>query len=364
MKNKKIVFLGLNGRGGTLHYASHITSYMVEYANTALFLPSYSKTNLISKKVKLIKAPAPPNLLKTLILTLNIKQHKKNIRAINKEHADIINILDIHPWYVLYWNYLKAKRKIVTINDPELHSGEAGLLMSFIIKKITRFLLKNADEIIVLGKKQEATIRRLGYKQKIHVSRIGHYAFFNRTKGTPKKTEEKTILFFGRIKEYKGLKYLLQALINLKKQKQEFKLMVAGDGDIKEYTKQINYLTGNIEIEQGYIPDEKVTEYFEKAAFIVMPYTDATQTGVIQITYSFKKTVIVTDVGSLPELVVEGKTGYIIKPKNTKELQEKIKFLLNNPEKTKQMGKDAHKFMQKELNWKIITKDLFNKLNK
>jgi len=355
----KIIFLGLNGRGGTLHYASHISSHMTKYMKTCLFLPSYSKTDLISKKVKLIKTLAPPSALKTIFLTLNFFQHKKNIAAINNENADIINVIDIHPWHVIYWKHLKAKRKIVTINDPELHSGESGPIMSFIIKRITKFLMKNADEIIVLGKKQEGTIRKLGYKQKVIVSRIGNYGFFGNQKRKNLETEPKTILFFGRIKAYKGLKYLLDALIKIKSKGTKFKLIIAGEGDLSSYKNQIQKLNGNLEIHQGYIPDKKVSEYFDRASFVVMPYTDATQTGVIQVTYSFSKPVIATNVGSLPELVKNGETGFIVKPKSSKELKEKIEILLKDPIKTKKMGEQAYKFMQKELNWDSIAKKLY-----
>jgi hypothetical protein len=62
----KIVLLGLNGRGGTLHYASNISSNLSEITDTYLFLPTYSDTSLISKKVKLIRINAPPNALKTI----------------------------------------------------------------------------------------------------------------------------------------------------------------------------------------------------------------------------------------------------------------------------------------------------------
>ncbi|MFA5797269.1 MAG: glycosyltransferase [Candidatus Woesearchaeota archaeon] len=357
MAKKKIFFLGLNGRGGTLHYASSVSSHMTAYAETHLLLPSYSDTKLIDKKVKLLRITAPPNALKTVVLTFNIFAHVRTIRAINAIDPDVIDILDIHPWYMLWWPFLKAK-KIVTINDPELHSGETGVVEGFILRRITKFLLKHAQEIIVLGAKQKETVRRLGYKQPVIVSRIGHYGFFAKNAGHV-QMEPRTILFFGRIKGYKGLGYLLDALIGMPR---NFKLVIAGDGDLKPYEDQLKKLNRLVEIHQEYIPDEKVAEYFNRSAFIVMPYTDATQTGVVQIAYSFSKPVIATNVGSLPEVVINGKTGIVVEPRDVVQLRKAITRLLDNPSLTKTYGANGHQFMKKELDWKKIVKKLYSNI--
>ena len=357
-KNKKILLLGLNGRGGTLHYASSISSNLSRFTEVSLLLPSYSDSSLISKDVNIIRITAPPNTLKTIFFTFNIFQHITAIKEMNKTNADVLDILDIHPWYVMYWPFLKAKKKIVTINDPELHSGESGWLMTFILRKITRFLLGNADEIIVLGSRQKETVKRLGYKQPIIVSRIGQYDFF--TKKTKKKylVEPNTLLFFGRIKEYKGLKYLLEALDIINDKNIKFKLIIAGEGDIAPYAEMIKRLGDKVEQYIGYISDEKAAEYFQRASFIVMPYTDATQTGVVQVAYSFKKPVIATNVGSLPEVVIDGNTGIIIMSKNVAALSKAIQSLLENQMKAKKFGSNGYRFMKQELNWNSIVKKL------
>lgn len=359
---KNIICLGLIGRAGTLHYASNLVSSLAKYAKVSLLLPIYSETKNISKKVKLIRITAPSNALKTILLTFNIPMHIKAIKTINKINPDLINILDVHPWYLLYWPFLKAKKKIVTINDPKVHPREEKNLWKFISGQIAILLMKKADEIIVLGEKQRKTVRRLGYKQRIIVSRIGHYDFFKKEKIRKHKIEPATLLFFGRIQEYKGIKYLLDSLLQIKSHK--FKLILAGEGNYKPYEEQLIKLKGKVEVDKGYVIDKKVSEYFQRASFVVMPYTDATQTGIIQIAYSYKKPVIATAVGSLPELVIDDKTGYLIPSKDSKKLKEAIMKLLKNPEKAKQMGERAHKFMKEELDWNKIAKKLYSDLSK
>jgi glycosyltransferase involved in cell wall biosynthesis len=348
---RDIVLLSLIGRGGTFHTVINISGSFTKHYNTHILLPTYSDTSKISSNVNLIKTYAPPNTIKTLLSTLNIFQHLKNIRTINKCNPEIINIMDIHPWYILYWPFIKG-RKIITINDPELHSGDG----SWIISKITKFLLSHADTIIVLCKKQEEVIRRLGYTQNVIVSRIGHYSTLTSNNLTF-DAYPKNILFFGRIKEYKGLSYLLDAIKGL-----DCKLIIAGDGDLTPYREQLVGL--NVEIHNEFLPDDKVGQYFDKAAFTVLPYIDATQTGIIPVAYAARKAVIVTNVGSLPEFVEEGITGLIVPSKDVKALREAIIKLLDDPIKTQIMGLKGYSYMLRELDWDIIVDKLVIDINK
>ncbi len=357
----KIFLLSLIGRGGTYHTNIQLSSSMSEKHETHMLIPTYSETDKISKKVRLHRISAPPNVFKTMLFSLNVFSHIKTIKEINKINPDIIDIMDIHPWYVLYWPFLKAKKKVVTINDPELHSGETGFFNGLILKCVTRFLLKNADTIVTLGKRQAEIVRRMGYTQKIIVSRIGHYGFLARKK-TSVKMDPKTLLFFGRIKEYKGLHYLLDALIGLKDKDEKFKLLIAGDGDLEPYTEKLGVLKDSVEIHNKFIADDSVAPYFERASFLVLPYTDATQTGIIPVAYSFKKAIIGTDVGSIPEFIIDGKTGIIVKAKSSKALAKAIQHMLDNPQRTKTMGLNGYEFMKKELDWERITDKLLKDL--
>ena len=81
----------------------------------------------------------------------------------------------------------------------------------------------------------------------------------------------------------------------------------------------------NIKIVDGYIPDEEIEKYFASCDIVVLPYESATQSGIVQMAYGFDKPVIVTDVGGIPEVVDEGKTGYIVPPKDPHALAEAVK---------------------------------------
>ena len=90
------------------------------------------------------------------------------------------------------------------------------------------------------------------------------------------------------------------------------------------------------------------------SGIIVLPYTEASQTGIIPIAYSFKKPVILTNVGGLPESVDDGKTGFVVPPRNEKALADAIIKLLKDVKLRKQMGENAYKKMKEELSWDVI----------
>lgn len=151
------------------------------------------------------------------------------------------------------------------------------------------------------------------------------------TKGTP------NILFFGFVREYKGLKYLLYAMPEIISQIPDIQLWVVGDFDNakQEYIDIINEfnISSNIKLIEGYIPDDEVEKYFASTDLVVLPYTSATQSGIVQIAYGFEKPVVVTNVGGLPDVVEDGKTGYILNKENPSEIADAIvKFYEKNDE--------------------------------
>ena len=139
---------------------------------------------------------------------------------------------------------------------------------------------------------------------------------------------DKVLLFFGFIREYKGLKHLLKAMPILKQTLSNVKLLIVGDfGDDKQdYLNLIQELGihSMLEIYDEYIPDQEVEKYFTACDLVVLPYESATQSGIVQVAYDFEKPVVVTNVGGLPEVVEDGKTGYIVEPQKPARLAEKI----------------------------------------
>ena len=125
-------------------------------------------------------------------------------------------------------------------------------------------------------------------------------------------------LFFGYVRDYKGLDLLLDAWSLLKKEGEsgDKRLIVAGEyyADKEKYAEQIrrNDLMDNVLIFDEFIPDDKVKFYFSAADLVIQPYKTATQSGVTQVAYHFDVPMIVTGVGGLAEIVPDGKVGYVV----------------------------------------------------
>lgn len=124
------------------------------------------------------------------------------------------------------------------------------------------------------------------------------------------------ILFFGFIREYKGLDLLIEAFADKRLRDFPVKLIVAGEfyENPEPYMQQIYKLKleNHIELRTLFIPDSEVRNYFSIADIVAQPYRSATQSGVSQIAYHFEKPMLVTNVGGLAEIVPHGKVGYVV----------------------------------------------------
>jgi len=130
--------------------------------------------------------------------------------------------------------------------------------------------------------------------------------------------QEKIILFFGFIRQYKGLDLLLQAMALPGLRESGIKLLIAGEfyEDRKSYDEIIakNNLSSQLILRTDFIQDSEVRYYLSAADFVIQPYRNATQSGVTPLAYHFEKPMLVTNVGGLPDLVPAGKVGLISEP--------------------------------------------------
>lgn len=146
--------------------------------------------------------------------------------------------------------------------------------------------------------------------------------------------EQRYMLFFGLIRDYKGLDLLLRAYADSRFRKMNVKLIVAGEfysGSEKyfELEKELG-LEGMVVWKSDFVPDSEVRYCFGAADIIVQPYKSATQSGVTQIAYHFEKPMLVTDVGGLAEIVPDGKVGYVVQPDSARIADTLVDFFENN----------------------------------
>ena len=210
---------------------------------------------------------------------------------------------------------------------------------------LTKIALQTADRFLVLSKVVEDGIKKLYPHIKVFRSSLPIYDCYQTPEQlTQQQAQEQlelkgknVLLFFGYIRQYKGLMNIIEALPIIRKQASNAHLLVVGEfyDNPQPYLDTIKRLglDNNITIINEYVANEAVHLYFTAANLAVLPYNEATQSGILSIAYGFSKPVVITDVGGLAELVDDGKTGFIVPPHNIPKLADSvIKYFNENCE--------------------------------
>ena len=261
----------------------------------------------------------------------NIIQTAKRIKKLS---PDMVIIQWWHPYFApCYWilSHLLGKiKKIFICHNVFPHER---FPMDRFLAKTT---LKCGDGFIVQSRQDEEDLCSIIPQAKyIRTPHPTYNAFkiqgLSREEGRKQlqiSSDKPMILFFGFVREYKGLKHLLKAMEPINNRIKDLELWVVGDfaDDKEDYLELIDQLKIGtvVKLVEGYVPDREVEKYFAATDLVVLPYETATQSGIVQIAYGFEKPVVVTDVGGLPEVVVDGKTGYVVESKNSAQLADVV----------------------------------------
>jgi glycosyltransferase involved in cell wall biosynthesis len=252
------------------------------------------------------------------------------------------------------------KTKVISIVDNAIpHESRPG------DKVLTKYFVNSSDAFMTLSQEVKKDLRTFEYSKEICFTPhplYDHYGDLLDTQLAKTKlnldTRKKYILFFGLIREYKGLDLLLEAYASTIEIHDSVEIIIAGEYYDKrdKYDQMITELgiENKIHHSEGFIPDEKVNQYFSAADVIIQPYKTATQSGVTQIAYHFEKPMIVTNVGGLAEICPDEKVGYISQA-NTKDLSIQIsKFFKSDSSRFLAGIKDE----KDKYSWSIFTDKL------
>jgi D-inositol-3-phosphate glycosyltransferase len=167
------------------------------------------------------------------------------------------------------------------------------------------------------------------------------------------------ILFFGFIRDYKGLDLLIKALATEKFNDMPLKLLVAGEFymDPKPILSLIEDLglKDRVILSNDFIPDSDVYKYFCASDVVVQPYKSATQSGVTQIAYHFNKPMIITRVGGLEEFVPDGKAGFVVEPDPAQIADAILRFYKEGLEEKFSAGAETEKL---NYSWERLTGEI------
>lgn len=272
-----------------------------------------------------------------IVDSLNPLSWLKTARTLNRERPELIVFQWWHPFFAF------AFGSIVRMLDKPIQSRVCFLCHNVLPHEsnpmqslLTRYAFNKANYFIVhsIPDHRQLEVLRPGatirqghhptYSEFASLSSISR-AEARKELGLPDKAN--VVLFFGLIRKYKGLQYLIEAM-KLLPESLDCRLLVAGEfyDDKEPYLSNITALglDDRIEVVDKYISNEQVATYFRAANVVALPYVSATQSGIVQIAFGLGTPVITTNVGGLPEVVDDGRTGYIVDAESAQQLADAI----------------------------------------
>jgi glycosyltransferase involved in cell wall biosynthesis len=262
------------------------------------------------------------------------------IRRIRQFGAEVLHLQQGHLWFNIALPLVRSVPLVLTVHDPRHHAGDRSSRKT--PQGIMNFGFLQADRLIVHGEGLKHELNKASgiRSEKIHV--VPHVALGPQTpepaNGLDDENEGRTILFFGRIWKYKGLKYLIEAETIIAQSMPDVRIVIAGEGeDFAPYRRMMGSSQRFI-VHNRYISVAERDELFREASVVVLPYIEATQSGVIPLAYANSKPVVATRTGALAEAVDDGVTGTLIPPRDPAALAQAIIELLSSPERCRAMG--------------------------
>lgn len=356
----KVTLIYLGRRGGGATYSLEIAKKLAGKTDLLAVVSSQAENLAYWKEIKgrLYEMNTYSNAPEFVLSSLDYKKFSAFYREIKQFSPDVIYYPMFHYWIPLINILFPDIPKVFTLHDPLLHKGES----SFVVEFLQNLSLRKADRVIILNQFSKEIVSRKINPKNIDIIPHGIFDYYLK-KPNEKRSPSPTILFFGRILEYKGLGVLLKAFPLIKEKVPAAKLIIAGSGDLNPYKKSLKDLNDVI-MENKWIPDQKVENYFLQSNILICPYTDVSQSGIIPLAYAFKMPVVASKIGALKEQIEHRKTGLLVPPNNPEKLAEAAIYLLKNSAERIKMGEEGFEKANREWNWEKISEKVLESLKK
>jgi glycosyltransferase involved in cell wall biosynthesis len=271
---------------------------------------------------------------------------RKVFREIQTFAPDVVHYQGFHPWLDLALPLWRRYPLVCTVHDFRPHPGDK--LSQKTPFWVEMFVRRRADQLIVHSEHIRTLMVRQLNGAAENISLMPHIQIGQELVSPMPREDEHLILFFGRIWEYKGLEYLIRAEPLISARVPDVRIMIAGQGEeFSRYARMMVHPERFI-VHNEFISEERTAEYFRRASVVVLPYTEASQSGVIPLAYSAAKPVVATTVGGLPEMVEHGRTGYLVPPRNEKSLADALVRLLLDGNLRREMGANGKRKVELE----------------
>ncbi|MFB3814501.1 MAG: glycosyltransferase family 4 protein [Terriglobales bacterium] len=333
-------------------YTARLACGLSAHAEVDLFLPerqAAAQLHLLGSRVRFHAFPQP----RLRHLRAQMAVVRDIVRSINQINPDVVHLQQGHMWFNLALPVIRQHCPVVlTVHDPRHHVGDR------LSRKTPQFVMdfgfRQATEIITHGQQVKQMLVdacRLP-ATKIHV--IPHHALATGAARKPESSDRPVVLFFGRIWKYKGLEYLIKAEPLITARIRDVVFVIAGEGEDLAWYRSMMAHPDRFVIRNEYVDDAERDELFRQASVVVLPYIEATQSGVAPVAYGFAKPVVASSVGALSEVVEHGRTGLLVPPADSQQLADALVHILLNPELGRRFGQNGKEKLQRECSIEVV----------
>lgn len=281
----------------------------------------------------LIDCPKRPGITKQ---TFDIPKLFSVIHKIRKEKFNIIYFESLHLWNLPIMIMSGKAHTYQVIHEVIPHEGDKQARMVDFMNKI---IVKLVDTVIL---RNRTYVQSMINRYKISSNRVKYLELWRRYPDYTEPVYKKKVLFFGRINPYKGADNLL----NIVKRCPAIQFDVIGHVD-PQMQDIVNKLEEepNVTVNNSYVSDEKMREYFTESDWVIVPYNSASQSGIIIDAYKYSRPVIGFSVGAIPEQIDDGKSGYLVKAGDYLKFAELLNQVINmDRERYRTMCKYAYEY--------------------
>jgi glycosyltransferase involved in cell wall biosynthesis len=283
------------------------------------------------------------------------------IRLLHRQRFDLI-----HAHWLIPQGLIPLLARLFLKSVPPLlctsHGGDLFGLQGKLMNRIKRMVILKSDALTVVSRSMREEVKRLGAEhKKLHVIPMGTDL---KNRFVPPETRQNngSLLFVGRLVEKKGLCCLIDALPLILKRHPHVCLRIAGDGpekgNLQSQSKKLG-LNDHVRF-LGAVKNELLPALYQKSDVVVFPSViagggDREGFGLVLVeALGCECATVVTDLPAMKDIIVDGKTGFVVPQKNVQKLAEKIVFLLDNPEAGRLVGKEGRRFVVKRYDCRVI----------
>lgn len=347
-----VLLIALSCSRGHRHCAVHWSRAMAEQGHRVTILAPEQAVPDLLPYGEVLPARVPRTYGAAARLALRLEPVRSLRQAVRSCRADVAHILTNHPWDAPLMAYMRRRWPVVlSIHDVRPHSGEGA----WPVRLSQRLAMDWCDHLVLFS---EAARRELPQSIRLdRVTVIPHPAYMHLAEATTATVLPSCdLLFLGRVSPYKGLDTLAAAMQLLGRRGQAPSLVVAGEGP-GELVRPLAGLA-NVQVLNRWISDAEVSHLMRSARLLVLPYRDATQSGLVGIAFSHGLPVLATSVGALPEQVQHDHNGWLIPPGDVEALATAIHTCLADPSRLAAWARQAQRTGEEGMAWPRAVRSL------